>query len=164
MYHFTDYSGLPVTLTFDPKVYTERMAGHVLVFAFWNEKLLFTLHTKRGIELPGGKVEPGESSMIAAIRETYEETGCILSAIEKVGQYTVNQSLVKDIFIAKVESQTAYALEGTVGGLVLFDELPLEIVKTDERFSPFLKDDVYPLTLQQLRSHPFCPIPNPQQS
>ncbi|MGC5325641.1 NUDIX domain-containing protein [Brevibacillus sp. SYSU BS000544] len=162
MYHFTDYSGLPVTLTFDPKIYIERLARHVLVFAFWNDKLLFTLHTKRGIELPGGKVEAGESSIVAAIRETYEETGCILSAIEKVGQYTVNHTIVKDIFIAKVERQTNYSLEGTVGGLVLFDELPLDI-KADERFSPFLKDDVYPLTLQHLRSHPFCPIPHSQQ-
>lgn len=156
MHHFTDYSGLPVTLTFDPKQYTKILAGHVLVFAFWNNQLLFTLHTKRGIELPGGKVEPGESSIMAAIRETYEETGCILGAIEKVGQYSINQTLIKDIFIAKVERQTDYSQEGTVGGLVLFDELPLD-VKADERFSPFLKDDVYPLTLDYLRNHPYFP-------
>lgn len=156
MFEFMDDYGLPVTLTFDATIYSKRTAGHVLVFAFYQDKLLFTLHTKRGIELPGGKVEPGETSIVAAIRETYEETGCILSAIEKVGQYTVDNTIVKDIFIAKVEKELPYEKEGSVGGLVLFDEIPRD-VKTDSRFSRFLYDQVYPLSLEHIKSHPFYP-------
>lgn len=157
MYDFQDDFGLPVTLTYDESIYSKRQAGHVLIFAFYQDKLLFTLHTKRGIELPGGKVEPGESSIAAAIRETYEETGCVLSAIEKIGQYTVNETIVKDIFIAKVEKEVPYKREGSVGGMVLFNEIPRD-VKTDPRFSRFLYDEVYPRTLERIQAHPYFPV------
>ena len=157
MYFFKDDFGLPVTLTYDEAIYSKRQAGHVLIFAFYRDKLLFTLHTKRGIELPGGKVEPGESSIAAAIRETYEETGCVLSAIEKIGQYIVNETIVKDIFIAKVEKEVPYKQEGSVGGLVLFDEIPQD-VQSDHRFSRFLYDEVYPRTLEQIKNHPYYPV------
>lgn len=151
MYHFYDDFGKPVTLTFDESVYRNRPARHVLVFPFQGEKLLFTIHTVRGIELPGGKVEPGETSMAAAVRETYEETGCTLSAIEKIGQYVIDETLVKDIFVARVEKQEREMIGGTVGGIVWFDQAP-ENVKGNPRFSRFLYDDVYPLTIAYLRS------------
>ena len=38
-------------------------------------------HTKRGWELPGGWVEPGETSEVAALREVFEETGLLGTAI-----------------------------------------------------------------------------------
>ncbi|WP_139489923.1 NUDIX domain-containing protein [Brevibacillus dissolubilis] len=163
MHTFYDNLGNPMTLTFDPAIYTERVAKHVLVFAFWDGKLLFTLHTKRGIELPGGKVEPGETSMAAAVRETYEETGCTLSSIEKIGQYTVEMVktpdgaenhgnlIVKDIFLAHVEKQEREMIGGTVGGLVLLEQIPSpDEVRNNTEFSPFLYDEVYPLTLRYL--------------
>ncbi|UFJ41947.1 NUDIX domain-containing protein [Brevibacillus humidisoli] len=156
MYFFEDDFGKPVSLTFDEEIYRQRPAQHVLIFPFHNGKLLFTVHTLRGIELPGGKVEPGETSMAAAVRETYEETGCTLTAIEKIGQYVVDHTLVKDIFVARVEEKVAEMREGTVGGTVMFDEIP-EDVKGDPRFSRFLYDDVYPLTLSYLRSHNLIP-------
>ncbi|MBO8162288.1 MAG: NUDIX domain-containing protein [Brevibacillus sp.] len=156
MYIFEDHFGKPVSLTFDEEIYRRRPAQHVLIFPFYNGKLLFTVHTERGIELPGGKVEPGETSIAAAVRETYEETGCTLSAIEKIGQYVVDGTLVKDIYVAKVEDKVAEMRGGTVGGTVLFDEIP-EDVRGNPRFSPFLYDDLYPLTLSYLRSHNLIP-------
>ncbi len=36
--------------------------------------------------VPGGKVEPGESSEEAAVREAYEETGVIVRATRSLGQ------------------------------------------------------------------------------
>ncbi len=155
MYLFEDDFGLPVTLTFDEREYRQP-AGHVLVFAVYEGKLLFTIHTRRGIELPGGKVEPGETSLEAAVRETYEETGCTLSSIQQIGQYTIDGTIVKDIFFATVDKQVQHIRGGTVGGMILFDEIP-ENVKGDPRFSRFLYDDVYPLTLAYLRSRGLLP-------
>lgn len=156
MHQFLDHYGLPVTLTFDPEVYGKRTARHVLIFPFYQDKLLFTIHTDRGIELPGGKVEPGETSIAAAVRETFEETGYALSAIRKVGQYTVSDSIIKDIYVAQVEQQIREMIHDNVGGCLLFEEIP-ETLKGDDKFSRTLQDDVYPLTLAYLREKGFAP-------
>ncbi|WP_232698410.1 NUDIX domain-containing protein [Brevibacillus daliensis] len=151
MYTFHDQSGVPITLTFDPKEFHKEQAMHVLVFPYYQGKLLLTIHTKRGIELPGGKVEPGESSIAAAVRETYEETGYHLSSITKIGQYTVGSNIVKDIYLAEAERQVAIIREGSVGGAVLYDEPPrVKDLLNDPKFSPFMKDDVYPLALAEI--------------
>jgi 8-oxo-dGTP diphosphatase len=150
MYQFVDDFGKTITLTFDETVYRERKAQHVLVFPFYEGKLVFTIHTRRGIELPGGKVEPGEVSMAAAVREMYEETGCTLSSIERIGQYVMDGTMVKDIFAARVEKKWTEQRAGSVGGMVMFDEIP-QNVKGNPAFSRFLYDDVYPLTLEVLR-------------
>ena len=42
---------------------------------------LMVRHVERGWELPGGWVESGETSEIAALREVYEETGLLGTAI-----------------------------------------------------------------------------------
>lgn len=157
MHHFRDDFGYDVTLTFDPDVYRKRTAGHVLIFPFWQGKLVFTRHRTRGIELPGGKVEPGETSIGAAIRETYEETGAILEAIERIGQYTVAGDLVKDIYAARVlslETPTGTDVEEAV----LFSPIP-DLRDKPPAFSRYLFDDVYPLTLARLAAHPFAHIP-----
>jgi 8-oxo-dGTP diphosphatase len=154
MYSFTDDFGLPVTLTYDPAVYRQREAKHVLIFPFLDGKLVFTRHHSRGIELPGGKVEPEETSLAAAVRETFEETGCILLAIERIGQYVVNKVMVKDIYIARVDRIVEQAKGTDAAGAIMFDRIP-ENVKGDPRFSRYLYDDVYPLTLQRIRSHPY---------
>jgi len=154
MYAFSDDFGLPVTLTFDPKEYSLQEARHVLIFAFWQGKLLFTRHRQRGIELPGGKIEPGESSLAAAVREAYEETGAILDGIERIGQYTVNEELRKDIYIARV--LRCDAPTGTdVTETVIFEDVPVS-VKGNPLFSRILQDDVYPLALDRALCHPFA--------
>jgi len=156
MYKFQDDYGIPVTLTFDQHLYSQRTAGHVLVFAFYEGSLLFTINTERGIELPGGKVEPGETSLAAAVRETFEETGYALSYIEKIGQYTVGDSIVKDIYIARAEQSIREMKGGTVGGALLFEGIP-EQIKGDPRFSRYLYDDLYPLTIAYLRERQLIP-------
>ncbi|MGE5704255.1 MAG: NUDIX domain-containing protein [Clostridia bacterium] len=156
MYQFLDHFGKTVTLTFDPAVYRERKADHVLVFPFYQGQLLFTIHTERGIELPGGKVEPGETTMAAAARETFEETGYTLTALRKVGQYTVDAFIVKDIFVAEVEKFVKEMVGGNVGGALLYRDIP-ETLKNSTQFSRTLQDDVYPLTLAYLRAHDLIP-------
>lgn len=157
MYQFLDHYGLPVTLTFDPEVYRGRVAKHVLVFPFYQNKLLFTIHTGRGIELPGGKIEPGETSIAAAVRETFEETGYSLSSIRKVGQYTVGDFIIKDIYVASVEQQIQEMIHDNVGGSLLIEDIPVTL-KGSARYSLTLQDDVYPLTLSYLRENGLIPF------
>lgn len=155
MHAFTDDFGFPVTLTFDSREYDRQEARHVLIFPFWQGKLLFTRHRQRGIELPGGKVEPHESSIAAALREVFEETGAILDGIERIGQYTVNRQWSKDIYVARVLSYTQTPSGEDVSETVVFEQIPLD-VKGDPRFSRLLYDDVYPLALARALQHRFA--------
>jgi len=52
------------------------MAKYVLALAFRGNCWLMVRNRNRGWEFAGGKVEPGETSRDAAIRECHEETGC----------------------------------------------------------------------------------------
>ncbi|WP_432774395.1 NUDIX domain-containing protein [Brevibacillus gelatini] len=158
MYAFSDDFGLPVQLTFDPDEYRLYPADHVLILPFYEGKLLFTRHRSRGVELPGGKIEPGESSLAAAVREVYEETGAVLEGIERIGQYTLADDQRKDIYIAKVLAYAATPSGTDVTETVLFDTIPRNI-KDDGRFSRILRDDVYPLTLERALLHPFAAPP-----
>ncbi|WP_312114059.1 NUDIX domain-containing protein [Brevibacillus reuszeri] len=155
MYAFIDDFGLPVTLTFDAAEYREHAARHVLIFAFWRGKLLFTRHRTRGIELPGGKVEPGESSLAAAVREVHEETGAILDGLERIGQYTIATDMRKDIYVAKALDFNPHPSGNDVDGALFFEEIPCT-VKGDPSFSRLLYDDIYPLSLEQALRHPFA--------
>ncbi|WNC12798.1 NUDIX domain-containing protein [Brevibacillus brevis] len=157
MHAFQDDFGLPVKLTFDPAEYARHEARHVLVFAFCKGKLLFTRHRTRGIELPGGKIEPGESSLAAAVREAYEETGAILDGIERIGQYTIDGSMCKDIYVARALQYADTPTGSDVAGTVVFDDIPLH-VKGNPAFSRLLYDDVYPLALAKVRSHPYSQL------
>ncbi|MDR0522882.1 MAG: NUDIX domain-containing protein [Candidatus Methanoplasma sp.] len=44
--------------------------------AFRGDMFLMVLNPRRGWEMPGGKIEPGESAEDAARRELMEEAGC----------------------------------------------------------------------------------------
>ena len=54
-------------------------------------------------DLPGGRVEAGESSIDCAVRETIEETGYRVNAYKKIGKYHRLQfNDIQHIFLAKV--------------------------------------------------------------
>ena len=49
--------------------------SYVYVIAFRDDEFLMVRHARRSWEMPGGKVNAGESPEQAAVREFHEETG-----------------------------------------------------------------------------------------
>lgn len=143
---FNDLAGKKVTLTFDRSFFSPA-PKHVLVFAIHEGKLVMTKHKRRGWELPGGKVNPGEQVEEAAFREMWEETGIILSAVERIGEYIVEQGggrqIIKAIFLASVDRIEPLPSGFETEGYKLF---PLTVDTKGEGFSPYVQDGVFAIT------------------
>lgn len=106
MFTFTDLNGLQVDLSFksgeldiEPK--------HVLVLLKHENKWLCTIHKRRGVEVPGGKQEPGETLEQAAIREVFEETGVHVKNLKWFAEYAVHDEILfcKTVFTAQFAGQ-----------------------------------------------------------
>ncbi|WP_114603098.1 RNA deprotection pyrophosphohydrolase [Staphylococcus sp. EZ-P03] len=81
---------------------------HVLAITCMKGQYLLTRHKKRGIEFPGGKIEAGESSEAAVLRELHEETGGHAKAMTYIAQYTVyhpdgEKWFTKDVYAVLVD-------------------------------------------------------------
>jgi 8-oxo-dGTP diphosphatase len=62
-----------------------EICGTAFTFAFIEDRMLLARLVKRGWDIPGGHIEPGESPEQAVIRETIEETQVIVEPVELVG-------------------------------------------------------------------------------
>lgn len=70
-----------------------------------NHEILLINGPKRGWEIPGGRVEKGESISSAAIRETKEETGIDIEIIKFCGIFqNVKNSVCSNLFIGRPTS------------------------------------------------------------
>lgn len=148
---FQDDYGYDVRLSFSDHPFS-RHPKHVLVICRYNGRWLLTNHAVRGWEFPGGKVEEGETAEQAAIREVREETGGIVQKIMYIGQYEVkrpNETIVKNIYFAHVESLEQRESYFETNGPVLIEHMSDDIAK-DERFSFIMKDGVWSYTKRQL--------------
>ena len=124
MLTFTDLHGLQVDLSFSRGEF-EVEPKHVIVFLKHENKWLCTIHKRRGIEVPGGKLEEGETLEEAAIREVFEETGVHVKNLQWFAEYAVHDEVkfCKTVFTAQFAGQEhiEFDLE-TSGMLWLTDE------------------------------------------
>lgn len=133
---YRDLNGYECMLSFE-RGKSSIESRHVIVLTQYKGKWLLTDHPVRGLEFPGGKREPGETLEEAAIRETHEETGGVLSRLKWLAEYEVltEQPFVKTAFLATAERLEEVSPAETKG-YVLMKRLSL-----DDRFSFLMKDD-----------------------
>lgn len=143
MITFRDFYNNKVQLSFQDHPFSKE-PKHVLVICRYREKWLLTKHKERGLEFPGGKVEPGESANDAAVREVLEETGGVVTNLHYIGQYFVDGKkdyVIKNLYFAEVkelkEQPTYYETDGPVLQL----EIP-ENVNVNSSYSFIMKDQI----------------------
>ncbi|MFE5320743.1 NUDIX domain-containing protein [Paenibacillus sp. NPDC056579] len=132
----------------------------VLIFAFFEGKLVLVRHRSRGWELPGGMRDEGESVTQAVAREMYEEAGGELESIERIGQYLIFEhselAFVKNIYISKVSVLRELPRGYETIGVMLLDTIPKQDeMMNDPAFSPLMKDNVYLIVSEWIKDHPF---------
>jgi 8-oxo-dGTP diphosphatase len=152
MYTFTDYYQNTVQLSFDDHPFS-RTPKHVWVICRYQDQWLLTHHLRRGLEFPGGKVEEGEMSEEAAVREVREETGGVVASLEYIGQYKVSgkdKIIIKNIYFAEISEILEHTHYNETKGPVLLEEIPANI-REDRRFSFIMRDDVLVHSLKQVK-------------
>ena len=118
----------------------------VLLFVIREAEVLL-IHKKRGLGAgymngPGGRIDPGETPLEAAIRETREETHITPITPEACGelffQFTSGFSIHVDVFRTQEHEGTATETDEAIPHWIEFDAIP---------FSNMWEDDAYWLPL-----------------
>lgn len=113
----------------------------VLCFVTQAESVLL-IRKKRGlgrgkINGPGGKIEPGETAVAAAVRETEEEIGVTPLDLEKRGElsfvFTDGYSLHCTVFVASGYSGSLVETEEASPFWIGVDEIPYDEMWEDDR-------------------------------
>ena len=151
MFTFTDENGLEVDLYFGSQQYIVD-PQHVLVIVKHDRRYLCTIHKKRGIEFPGGKVEKGETLQQASMREVLEETGVQIDTLKELGYYVVHDEpkFSKVIFIAKYNREVHNDFLLETSGKVWLTE---EEIFSSPNLSFYMKDEGMKRIMQEVKQH-----------
>ncbi|TDY49503.1 8-oxo-dGTP diphosphatase [Alicyclobacillus sacchari] len=120
----------------------------VIVFAFAFDSLVWVRHPLRGWELPGGKVEPGETAEEAVKREAWEEAGLTLEHIAWLAEYTIvlptGVKAVKWVYTADVYDVAARPHDSEILDVwVPRPAIDPATVRQCHTVSPVMKDEMF---------------------
>lgn len=151
MFSFQDLNGFQVDLSFTRGEFTVE-PKHVLVFLKHENKWLCTIHKRRGVEFPGGKLEPGETVEEAAVREVFEETGVRVKNLQWFAEYAVHDNTLfcKTVFTAQFAGQEKICFDLETSGMMwLTDE---ELLK-HPNLSFYMKDEGMKKMLEEVKRY-----------
>jgi 8-oxo-dGTP diphosphatase len=153
-YSFFDKNGHFFSLTFNPKKFRDD-AKHVLVFVSPSnnkQQMVLTRHKRRGWELPGGKVEPGEMPSAAACRELFEETGVKSNDLRWIGQYVIDPGKSGDLIVKNIYRGTVNEWFDLPPGFETLESrtFPFTLQPFARGYSDFIQDNLFPLIKQFL--------------
>lgn len=154
MITFRDFYNNKVQLSFQDHPFSKE-PKHVLVICKHLEKWLLTKHKERGLEFPGGKVEPGESAHDAAVREVLEETGGVVTNLHYIGQYFVDGKkdyVIKNLYFAEVKELKEQPTYFETDGPVLLLKIP-ENVNFNSSYSFIMKDRVVEHAMEYIEKY-----------
>ncbi|GGN65847.1 RNA deprotection pyrophosphohydrolase [Oceanobacillus indicireducens] len=154
MITFRDFYNNKVQLSFQDHPFSKE-PKHVLVICKHREKWLLTKHKERGLEFPGGKVEPGESADDAAVREVLEETGGVVTNLHYIGQYFVDGKkdyVIKNLYFAEVKELKEQPTYFETDGPVLLLKIP-ENVNFNSSYSFIMKDRVIEHAMEYIEKY-----------
>ena len=151
MFSFQDLNGFHVDLSFIKGELTME-SKHVLVLVKHQNKWLCTIHKRRGVEFPGGKVEPGETLEEAAVREVFEETGVRVKNLNWFAQYVVHGELLfnKTVFTAQFVSQEAITFDLETSGMLWLTD---EQLNNQQNLSFYMKDEGMKKMLEEVKCY-----------
>jgi 8-oxo-dGTP pyrophosphatase MutT (NUDIX family) len=116
-------------------------------FAFNGDKVLMTRLKNRDWDIPGGKIDPGETPQQTVVREVLEETFVQVEVIELIGIQEI------ELFGARPENfQWSYPLSIQVYFLCRISKL-LPFRKNKESFERGFLDPDYAREIPTMRNH-----------
>jgi len=137
---------------------TRKVPDAVMGFFVFNHGIVWVKHPSRGWEVPGGKVEVGESGEEALHREGLEEAGVRSSAVQWIGEYAyphpkTGVTSIKWVYIARVEDVSARPRDFEIVDVACQYHWTPEVVRTRSDVSPVMMDDMYPTFWPLVATH-----------
>ena len=151
MFSFQDLNGFQVDLSFTRGEFAVE-PKHVLVFLKHEDRWLCTIHKRRGVEFPGGKLEPGETLEEAAVREVFEETGVRVKNLQWFAEYAVHDDTLfcKTVFTAQFASQEDIAFDLETSGMTWLTDKELA---EHPNLSFYMKDEGMKKMLEEVKRY-----------
>lgn len=151
MFTFKDLNGFRVDLSFI-RGELDTEPKHVLVLLKHENKWLCTIHKRRGVEVPGGKQEHGETLEQAAIREVFEETGVRVKNLKWFAEYAVHDDVLfcKTVFTAQFAGQEDVDFDLETSGMTWLSD---EEFANHPNLSFHMKDEGMKKMLEELKHY-----------